>query len=590
MLGRIVSDGFRVMNLQAPDTVLRDGDGWIRFVHPVEDLYAWKKKDVMPVLQRVEEAVNSLGHYAAGFISYEAAPGFDESFPAKSAGDFPFIWFGTFKDVEVIDSLPVPDKYLPEIEWKSSISKDDYFKKIAIIRNYIRNGDTYQVNFSYRLRANTDMDPWRFFLRLVYRQEASFAGFIDTGEWTICSASPELFFRLDGNRIESRPMKGTAARGLWFSDDRRMADHLLTSQKERAENLMITDMVRNDLGRIAEPGSVSVPHLFSVERYPTVWQMTSTVQAMTNSQVSEIMKACFPPASITGAPKCRTMEIIHELEPDPRHIYTGTMGYMAPGRRAQFNVAIRTVLFNRNQQKAEYGVGGGIVWDSDPEKEFRECEVKAKILKDEMQEFSLLESMLWTPDNGYELLRYHLKRLAESVEYFGFDIDISEVEKHLEKLSENLPPAPHKVRLVVDRNGDIKCDAALIEPGAGDFEDIPLAADSIDSKNVFLYHKTTNRSVYDDAKKSIPGAKDVLLYNEKGEITESTRANVAFMIDGELCTPPVKCGLLQGTYRAWMLDQERLTERVITVEKSLQIGEAYLMNSVRGMKKIRILA
>ena len=246
------------------------------------------------------------------------------------------------------------------------------------------------MNYTYRLIALLAAGPWDFFLHLVAAQEAPYGAFVDTGEWVIGSASSELFFRLDGDRIVSRPMKGTAGRGRTLAEDQAQAKVLQTSEKERAENVMIVDMVRHDLGRVAEIGSVTVPRLFTVEKYPTVWQMTSTIEARTTASLSDIFRALFPPASTTGAPKVRTVEIIAQLEPSPRRIYTGTIGFIAPGRHAQFNVAIRTLLLDRKTGRAEYGVGSGITWGSQPDAEWQECRDKARILTTRVPAFSLL--------------------------------------------------------------------------------------------------------------------------------------------------------------------------------------------------------
>ncbi len=269
-------------------------------------------------------------------------------------------------------------------------------------------------------------------------QDPPYGAFLDTGEWVICSASPELFFRLDGARIECRPMKGTAARGRTQAEDLAQARALQASEKERAENVMIVDMVRHDLGRVAQTGSVKVDRLFEVERYPTIWQMTSTVEAQTEAGLGDIFRALFPPASITGAPKVRTMQIIAELERLPRRLYTGTIGFLAPGRRAQFNVAIRTLLVNRPTGCAEYGVGSGITWDSDPEAEWQECRTKARILAPPVPAFSLLETMRWTPEEGYYLLERHLERLQDSALYFGFRFDLTALRLELERLAAGL--------------------------------------------------------------------------------------------------------------------------------------------------------
>jgi len=573
--------------------VLRDekAGGWLAFDSPRELLVARRLDDVLPLMREVEHAVSVRGMHAAGFVSYEASPAFDHHLRARTAGDFPYAWFGVFEHPRVLPTLasaPLTD--LPDAAWSPSISPDQYRAAFRALREYIRNGDTYQVNFTYRLRARMRRDPWAVFLALMSRHESPYAAFVDAGEWAIASASPELFFRIDGDLIESRPMKGTAARGLWAEDDTRKAAELRASEKERAENLMIVDMVRNDLGRVARTGTVHVPELFTVERYPTVWQMTSTVRAETREPLDRIFQCLFPAASIVGAPRRRAMEIAAELETTPRRLYTGAIGFAAPGRRAQFNVAIRTVLLEQATGLAEYGVGGGIVWDSEHERERHECEIKARILREPRPAFDLLETLLWSPGEGYALLRYHLDRLARSAEYFGFALSAAYVSAELERAASRLRSSPHRVRLLVDRGGRARCEARAISVPPDAFADIAVAAEPIDREDVFLYHKTTHRVAYERALKRRPGFDDVLLYNDAGEITESTIANVAVEIDGALCTPPVRCGLLAGTYRAWMLDEQRLQERVLRLEDVLASPAVYLMNSVRGMWKARVIA
>ena len=544
--------------------------------------------DVLPLIRRMEEAVRLDGLYAAGFISYEAAPAFDPSLSVKDDGEFPLLWFGLFEQVKEITLPCNGDESIASVQWEPSVTPEEYRLCLRQIREFIAAGDTYQVNFTYRLRAKTDKDPWNIFLQIAGDGEAPFAAFVDIGDWAVCSASPELFLQIDDDVIESRPMKGTAARGLWFEDDLANRENLMSSAKEQAENVMIVDMVRNDLGRVALCGSVHVPSLFAAEKYPSVWQMTSTVRARTHKSLDHILQATFPPASITGAPKRRTMEIIAALESTARRVYCGTIGFLIPGGRAQFNVAIRTVLLRKAGGHAEYGVGGGIVWDSKVVDEYQECLTKTKVLRPSTRDFDLLETMLWSPSYGYTLLDYHMKRLAQSADYFGFIVDIRRVQDELAKGVAGLIAGPHKLRLLVSRRGAVSCTVNPLEADAMSFDDLVLSKSPIDSGDVFLYHKTTNRRVYEDAVRLCEGCNDVLLLNEKGEITESTVANVAVEIDGEFCTPPVQCGLLPGTQRAWMLDHAQLQEKVISIEDVQSSPNIYLLNSIRGMHKVRV--
>jgi para-aminobenzoate synthetase / 4-amino-4-deoxychorismate lyase len=550
---------------------------------------ASKLDEVAAGLGEVEAAVAQEGLYAAGFVSYEAAPAFDRALTVNNGSDFPLLWFGLYESVQAVE-LPdlAPGPGGSEMEWEASVQRAEFHQKVARIKALIRSGDTYQVNYTYRLRSRLACNPWEAFVRLVAAQDPPYGAIVDTGDWVIGSASPELFFRLNGPCIECRPMKGTAPRGRTSAEDRAHAAGLRSSEKERAENVMIVDMVRHDLGRVAELGSVKVTRLFEVEQYPTVWQMTSTVEARTQAGLGEIFQAAFPPASITGAPKVRTMQIIAGLEPQPRRLYTGTIGFLAPGRRGQFNVAIRTLLANRKTGCAEYGVGSGITWDSDPESEWQECRAKARMLTPPPA-FSLLETMRWTPQEGYFLLERHLERLQNSALHFGFHVDLTALRRELEELAAGLGRSPQRVRLLVSSAGRVSLEAQALSEAGAIRQRVAIARAPVDSSNPLLRHKTSNRSLYEAARAACPGFDDVLLLNEKGQITESTIANAAVEVEGRLCTPPVSCGLLPGTLRAHLLEQRELIERPITVEELLQSPRVFLLNSVRGRWPVDVI-
>jgi para-aminobenzoate synthetase/4-amino-4-deoxychorismate lyase len=562
---------------------------WRLFEQPIEIVTAHDLGDVLPALQTIEDHCTRNQRYAAGFLSYEAAPAFDSALTTQDAGDFPLLWFGIYDTAHdrTLDELAATGGDVYEERWEPSISAERYARVFDEIQELIRNGDTYQVNYTYRLRARLTSDPLALFLRLAASQIPPFGAYVDTGDWAVCSASPELFFHRAGDRIESRPMKGTAARGLWFEQDLEHARRLRESDKERSENVMIVDMVRNDLGRVARPGTVRVANLFDVERYPTVLQLTSTVDAETDAGLVDVMRALFPAASITGAPKARTMEIIAAVECSPRRIYTGAIGFVEPGGRSQFSVAIRTVLVNRSTGEAEYGVGGGIVADSNRDDEWNESRMKARALAARPPAFDLLETLLWMPETGYLLLGRHMKRLLQSAEYFSFQADLVDIRDQLERYAAALPATPHRVRLTVSRRGGVAISSKAQDIDAG-FPALALAAAPIDPSDPFLYHKTTNRSVYDEAIASRPGFDDVLLYNNRGEVTESTIANLVVEIDGALLTPPVSSGLLPGTLRAHLLDEQKILERVITLQELRTNSACYLLNSVRGFHPVTV--
>ena len=559
---------------------------WLCFQNPDEIIKADSVDQVVPKLQLVNDLVAKHQMYAAGFISYEASTAFDSVLETHSPGSFPLLWFGLYKKPEIIE-LPkptLPTEY--QLNWKPSVSEAEYHQTISKIKEYIALGETYQVNYTLRLNAPFNGDSWELFLKLIQAQNADYGAYIDIDNFAICSASPELFFDLDGNNLTSRPMKGTAARGLTLATDHDIANQLHFSEKNRAENVMIVDMIRNDMGKIANINTVKVPHLFNVEKYPTVWQMTSTVTAKTTASISEIIEALFPCASITGAPKARTMQIIQKLENTPRRIYTGCIGFISPQRQAQFNVAIRTVLIDKENSQAEYGVGGGIVWDSVSSDEYQECQIKAQVLTLNQPDFSLLETILWQPDHGYFVLDYHLQRLQASAIYFDFNLDINSLKTQLDKLTKTFSNQAYKVRLLLDSCGEITYQTMpLSSVNNQEFVKLGMCSTPVDSNNLFLYHKTTNRQVYETAKAAFPDCDDVLLWNERGEITETCIGNIVVELNREFLTPPVKCGLLAGTFRADLLEKGKIREEIITMEMLKYSNRIYIINSVQKWRE-----
>jgi len=540
------------------------------------------------LLEQVEKEVEKNELYAAGFIAYEAGAAFDRALRFHHVGDFPLVWFGLFGKAEEFTPPPVRNLASWSPEWKSSVTSDEYEKSIQSIKSYLAGGDTYQVNYSYRLRAHFPGGALAYFVKIAGSGHVPYAAFIETERYAICSFSPELFFSLNGNEITSKPMKGTMPRGLLYEDDLAMAGKLRSSEKNRAENIMIVDMVRNDLTKIAVPGTVEVPTMFEIEKYDTVWQMTSTVRAETSALLSRIFQAIFPPASCTGAPKVRTTQIIAELETTPRRIYTGSMGFMLPGRRMQFNVAIRTLLVDKNSCEAEYGVGGGIVWDSSPASEYDECAVKSKVVCDVHIDFDLLETILWTPSGNYFLLDAHMGRLRASAGYFSYQFDENNIRAELALFAAKLPSYSRRVRLLLSRDGNIKLEAQPCLPEKNGKPFVCPAKYPVASGSVYLYHKTTNRQVYDDARSLCPGYDEVILWNEKGEVTEFCSGNIIFKSKDAFYTPPLKCGLLPGVFRSWLLQKGIVREKVIRLEMLAQCDKVYFCNSVRKMREVRL--
>ena len=566
------------------EIVLKENDAWLHFKNPQRIIQADSLNKVLPALREIEELVNANKLYAAGFISYEAATAFDNALQTRPQNEFPLLWFGLYPAPRLI-TLAKPDSPKAALSWFPTTDRDTYNSAIEQVKDHIAHGCTYQVNYTMRLETEFRINPWDFFLHLAQTQN-NHAAYIDMGRYVIASASPELFFQLDGNTITGRPMKGTAKRGRTTLEDQKQAKWLKESKKNRAENVMIVDMIRNDLGRIARVGSVHVPELFTTEKYPTLWQMTSTVEAKTKASLTEIFTALFPCASITGAPKVSTMRIISELETTPRKIYTGTIGHIAPDRKATFNVAIRTALIDQEKQSAEYGVGGGIVWDSTSKDEYAEALLKARVLTEDAPQFSLLETMLWTPEDGFFLREKHVARLLDSAEYFDFPSSIESVENHIRQISSQFT-SPQRARILLDKNGDVHSETKSFYPADKQpLIKVCLAKKPVNIKNVFFFHKTTYREVYESSRKDFPDYDDVLLYNENNELTEFTIGNLVVEIDGRLYTPPISCGLLAGTFREYLLETGQVQEKVIRVDEIKDCQKVFLINSVRYWQKV----
>ncbi len=563
---------------------------WRLFRSPLRIVSASRLEEVPGALAAVEAAAGE-GLFAAGFISYEAAPALDPALSAHPPGSLPLVWFGIYREPDILgektgtDGAPgVPGAAgVPrvEVDWVPSVTREEYSSAIHRIKSLIAEGETYQVNHTYRLRAPSPDPTWTFFRRLHRSQGGGFSAYLDTGRHLLCSVSPELFFRLDGDSILCRPMKGTAPRGRTVEEDDRLRRGLRESPKERAENLMVLDMVRSDLGRIARVGSVRVEGLFEVERHPTLFQMTSAVRADTSASFPEILSALFPSASVTGAPKARTMGIIRELEPEPRGIYTGCIGWLGPGRQGCFSVAIRTVWVDREAGRAEYGTGGGIVWDSEEEGEYRESLTKAEVLTRNPPPFLLLETLRWSPGRGYLLLERHLDRMQGSAGYFGFRFDREEAARALQEEAARLPPLVHRVRLLAGEGGGLRVEAVPFVPRPRRWK-VAVARRSIDPGDRFLFHKTTWRRVYEEARADLPGFDDVLLWNPQGEVTEGTVANLVAHLGGEWVTPPLSCGLLGGVFRGELLRRGRVRERVVRLPELAGAEGLFLVNSLRG--------
>ena len=560
---------------------------WILLENPVKVYTATNINMIIPALEQIEDKTKQ-GYYAAGYLSYEASPAFDAALTVDSHNSFPLLNFGIFNNFQpiTIDSFQIKKYKLGT--WQSTVSRQSYFQNIDSIKNLIARGQTYQVNYTFRLNTSFKGDASSLFFYLLESQKTKLAMFMEWQDYAICSVSPELFFQLDGDLIKTKPMKGTASRGRYLSEDVEQASRLKRSEKDRAENVMIVDMVRNDLGRIAQTDTVKVNSLYDVEQYKTAWQMTSSVTAKTSALIPEIFTALFPCASITGAPKASTMKIISHLEKTPRKIYTGAMGLIHPNRKAQFNVAIRTVLIDKRKSSAEYGIGGGIVWDSNPEMEYSESKTKAQVLFSSNDYFELLETMLWQRLGGIFLLESHMKRMRDSAAFFGFIFPEKDILSQLYSLSKKLKGNKYKIRLLLGPNGQLTIQKfQLVENNKGPVL-LGLSHKNVDSSNPMLFHKTTQRSFYEKARSACPDCDDVVFFNEKGEATESSIYNIVVKMDEQFITPHLNCGLLPGTYRQYLLDKNKIFEGIITRQDLLD-NDIFVINSVQKRKKARLL-
>jgi para-aminobenzoate synthetase/4-amino-4-deoxychorismate lyase len=560
----------------------------IRFSRPLRILQALCLDEVKNVLDAVETGRRS-GLHAAGFVSYEAAPAFDRALVTQPpAPGQPLAWFGLFDRAEPIDGSPSVPPSAPDFEWTAEIDPARFDIDVARIRRAIEEGDVYQVNYTFRISADLGaVPPAVLYERLLADHRPPYAAYLELDGLSIVSLSPELFFRIEGRRLVSAPMKGTAPRGSFAEDDHTRGRALAESTKDRAENVMIVDLVRNDLSRVAEPGTVRVPSLYSVERYASVWQMTSTVEGRLRpgTTIGDVFGALFPAGSITGAPKSSAMRAIADLEGSPRGIYTGALGYVEPTGDATFNVAIRTWHANE-AGRATAGIGGGITWESDAQSEFAEALDKAGFLRP-VPTIDLFETMRLEDGEAIRLER-HVSRLAESADYFGFAYHEPSVRSAVDLVAREHAVGTHRLRLTLSRDGHMQTAIEPMPHVPAAPPMVALAASPVSSENRWLYHKTTHRRPYERARSERPAAFDVLLWNERGEITEFTIGNVVIEIDGQLLTPPRQSGLLAGVMRQELLERGLIVENTIGLDVLGRASRAWLINSLRGWVEVRL--
>ncbi len=619
---------------------------WTRlFTAPVRILTASEPAEVSALFAEMERAV-AAGQFAAGFFSYECGVCFEPKAdlrprPAPGQAGLPLAWFGVYEHCHRFDHRtgafvdgdpPGLDRFPADggsedsaaearLEATFSLAESEYGERIAAIQEWIRSGDIYQLNFTAPLVIHASGSAAALYARLRRRQPVEFGAFLHCQAGRhILSFSPELFFRIEDEggrrRITTRPMKGTAPRGRTTLEDRAQAEWLANDPKNRSENVMIVDLLRNDLGRLCRFGSVEVESIFAIERYPTLWQMTSTVRGELRPEIGfqQIFRALFPCGSITGAPKVRAMQLVAQLEGESRGVYTGAIGYFSRERTA-FNVAIRTLELEASQaergvQLGRMGVGSGIVADSDAAEEFRECLLKAEFLGAAghaiPREFSLLESLLWR--DGYPLLELHLDRLEDSAAYFDFACDRAQVKAALLAYAAQFSgPQSRKIRLLLSSQGSAQIESEILPRTARGAHANPvrvcIARQRTDPRDPMLFHKTTHRPLYAAAFQAAAqaGFDEVLFLNQRGELTEGAISNVFIEKDGQWFTPPVECGLLAGVFRrhlletrrktrmkTWMEPQPEIAERILSADDLRRADAVYLANAVRGLRRAAI--
>lgn len=587
--GSVLLESSRQNTAQIPRSFL--------FQNPEKILIAHNLEEVLPLLEELDNYI-SHGKYAAGFLTYEAGYAFEKSLKATfSSADLPgpLAWFGIYTTPEVFDHSEFETEQalgnIPPSDVRLNIGPETYSKAVRRIHSLIEAGDTYQANLTFKAQWRDVRGPEEIFAAMMKTQPVEYGALIHTGDIHILSASPEMFFHRRENEIATRPMKGTARRGRWLQEDEAQMQWLQKDEKNRSENLMIVDLLRNDLGRVCESGSISVPQLFTVERFPTVLQMTSTIkgQLKRNCTYADIFQALFPCGSIVGAPKIRTMQILHDIEQKPRGLYTGAIGYISPDKEAVFSVAIRTVVLKNH--KAEMGVGSGIVYDSVPEDEYAECKTKTAFLSQQTDDFQLIETLLW--DAGYAFLQEHIERLENSAAYFQFSFDKQKVKDALQAVAHGFGcGSQHRVRLLLDKYGTPGITSFPISLPQQEEISVLLAGDCISSSDVMLFHKTTLRDQYNQAFERAHRfhCHDAIFLNEQRQITEGCIHNLFVVKDNVWFTPAIDCGLLPGIYRQHLLQTKpNAQESIISVDHLLTADEIYLCNSVRGLRKVKRL-
>ena len=579
--------------ISAPFVLLddaRDGGAGARlYTDPVEVVVAATREAVLPALARLRGA-RRRGLHAAGYLTYEAGAALAARAVPVREGDGPLLWFGLFEGYRTLSATAVaellPD---PAGAWASAPRPREthaaYDAAFAAVAALIRAGDIYQANLTIRTDVAIAGDPAALYARLRREAAAGHGALVATGERHLLSLSPELFFTLEGDALMCRPMKGTAARGETPAEDAALADALAGDPKQRAENLMIVDLMRNDLARVARAGSVAVPHLFEVERYPTVHQLVSTVTAQIAPETDaiDVLAALFPCGSITGAPKIAAMQAIAEIEQGPRGLYTGAIGRFDADGDAMFNVAIRTLTLPHGASHARYGAGGGIVADSRAAAEWDEARAKTAFMTRDPRPFDLIETMAFDPEHGILRLDRHLERLTASARAFGFAFDRHSARNELQAATFRLR-AGRKVRLLLARSGAVAIEVAPLPA----VRDAPLSVAvvplPVTPADIRLRHKTSDRGFYDDSRRAA-GCDEVVFVRPDGRLTEGSFTTLFVPRGDTLVTPPLADGLLPGVLRADLIAQGQAIEAELTEADLTQ--DFFVGNALRGLIRAR---
>ncbi|MCE1227387.1 MAG: aminodeoxychorismate synthase component I [Geobacteraceae bacterium] len=558
-----------------------------RFGGYLSTLIAETPDQVVSVLEQAEAATQQ-GLYAVGFMAYEAAHALNPHLPGLAPHPgLPLVWFALFQQrVQVKAGADLLDNICPAPQLVPESSQTDYEIAISRIHTAIEQGETYQINHTFQLEGEWQGDPLQLYASLLTSQQPAFGACLDIGSHTIISASPELFFTVQDGRITARPMKGTTHRGRFPAEDQALAEQLRQNAKEQAENLMIVDLLRNDLGQVARTGTVQTTALFDLESYPTVHQMTSTITASLKPDTSllALFQALFPCGSVTGAPKRRSMELIAEIEGQPRGIYCGTIGYLAPGGEMAFSVAIRTLLLNHQTSRISMGVGSGITWDARPASEYAECLHKAAFLARPPTP-RLLES-LPLEQGCYPRLEQHLDRLCWSASRLGYRCDQQQIRQALLTHAAG-KTGQHKTRLLLAQDGSCQIESSELQQMQP--LKIAVARAPVDPNDLLLYLKTEQRERYNQARQEHPAADEVLLCNNRGELTEGSFTNLVLKLDEKLVTPPLSSGLLPGVMRQELLEQGKIKEQVLYPQDLQRAEEIWLINSVRGWLRAELI-